>query len=61
MKRTTVTATYRIDTDELIQCSISVPHDAYPQVMDQAAATVKRMMREQLADVLRQTRETVDE
>jgi hypothetical protein len=53
---TSITATYRLSDDgELLQFTVRVP-DPYPDAISEAKATVLSLLRDGLADVLRQTR-----
>lgn len=57
MTRTRLVATYRYGPDDLIQCSISIP-SSYPDAVAEAKSTLLAMMRETLADVIRQNHTT---
>lgn len=56
-KLTNITGTYRLNEDELIQVSISIPGN-YPDAIAEAKATVLSMLHEELADVIAQTVDT---
>ncbi len=60
MGKTRVEVTYRIADDEFLAFSVTVPAKAYPQVMAEAKATVLALLREGLADVMEQTRPTLN-
>ena len=60
MTRTRIVATYHIGPDEVIQCSISIPTN-YPDAINEAKTTILAMMRDQLADVIRQNHTAPDQ
>ena len=53
-RRASITGTYRLNENECIQFTVSMPN-AYPDAVAEAKATVLSLLHDELADVLGQT------
>jgi hypothetical protein len=60
VRRTKIVGVYQISDSEALRFEVHLPGDGYPDQLDQARATLARLMHDALADVIAQVHTASD-